>query len=514
MKNIRKTLPVVIAIITFSILGCSDLEEQLNDSLTLKQVEESTAGETVDVSSLLIEVYNSLNDIHGAGQEVISAHTGDLFIAPTRGGDWDDNGAWRALHQHTWDPDHATLRNWYNRLSSGLFSAIDILQFNPNTQQEAEARFVRAFYVFWLCDGWGQVPIREPGAPLSDLPAVMSSSEAINFVITELEAIVGNLPADADPWMATKDAAYALLARAYLNKAVFESEDRQTFSFDGGDMDKVISNCDAIIGPGNFALEAEYFHNFTSDNGENSSEVIFCSNNIEAVQSNNMRGSWMSGLHYNQTPSGWNGFTTLADFYNTFEDGDQRKGGDFEPLTSTSGLTAGFLVGQQYNKDGVALEDRQGNPLAFTPESPIMVSGPTLEISGYRVIKYIPDMSTAASEETPGNDFVFLRYADVLLCKAEALMRKGDNDGAREIVNELRTTRGASTLTSIDEATFLAERARELFQEGWRRTDLIRFGKFLDAWSEKTASDPTYILYPFPSAQIVANPSLVQNPGY
>jgi hypothetical protein len=356
--------------------------------------------------------------------------------------------------------------------------------------------------------------MREPGAPLSDLPTVMSSSEAINFVISELEAIVGNLPADADPWLATKDAAYALLARAYLNKAVFLSEDRQTFTFDAADMSKVITNCDAIINPGNFELEAEYFNNFTSDNGENSSELIFCSNNIEAVQSNNIRGTWMGGLHYNQTPSGWNGFTTLADFYNTFEDGDQRKGGDFEPLTSTTGLTAGFLVGQQYDKDGKALEDRQGNPLAFTPESPIMVSGPTLEISGYRVMKYIPDVTTAASEETPGNDFPFLRYGDVLLCKAEALMRAGDNSGALTIVNELRAVRKAPALTAITEADMLAERARELYNEGWRRTDLIRFGKFLNAWSEKSASDPTYLLYPFPSAQIVANPSLVQNPGY
>jgi hypothetical protein len=83
----------------------------------------------------------------------------DELLAPTRGGDWDDNGAWRALFQHTWDADHANLRDYFNRLNSGLFSATDILQFNPNPQQEAEARFVRAFYVFWICDGWGQVPM-------------------------------------------------------------------------------------------------------------------------------------------------------------------------------------------------------------------------------------------------------------------------------------------------------------------------------------------------------------------
>ena len=94
-------------------------------------------------------------------------------------------------------------------------------------------------------------------------------------------------------------------------------------------------------------------------------------------------------------------------------------------------------------------------------------------------------------------------------------MRKGDNAGALAIVNELRTVRGATALASIDETSLLAERGRELYVEGWRRNDLVRFGKFLEPWSEKpTTDDPKYLLFPFPSAQIVANPSLKQNPGY
>ena len=511
MKNIKTKIPAVIAFITFIFVGCSDLDEKLEDRLTLKQVEEATAGETPDVSSLLTEAYNSLLNFHGSGADIIAEHVSDALIAPTRGGDWDDNGAWRALHQHTWDADHAGLRNFFNNLSSGLFSAIDLLQFNPNPQQEAEARFLRAFYVFWICDGWGQVPMREPGAPLADIPSVMSSSEAIAFVISELEAIIDNLPANDDPWVATKAAANALLAKAYLNKAVFESEDRLTFTFSTEDMTAVISNCDAIISSGNFELEAAYFDNFTSDNGENSSELIFCTNNRAGVQSNSMRGFWMSALHYNQTPSGWNGFTTLADFYNSFDDNDTRRGAELPTLKAQTGLKAGLLLGQQYNAADEALLDRQGNALSFTLESPIIVSGALLEVSGVRVMKWIPDMT---NEDTPGNDFSFLRYADVLLMKAEALMRNGDNSGALTIVNDLRAVRGADDMASINEQSLLAERGRELYQEGWRRNDLIRYGKFLEPWSQKPVSDPTYLLFPFPSAQIVANPSLQQNPGY
>lgn len=510
MKNIKSNIPVTIAFILFAFVGC-DLDEKLQDRLTLTQVEAATAGETPDVSALLTEAYNSLLNFYGSGSDIITEHVSDLLIAPTRGGDWDDNGAWRALHQHTWDADHTNLRNRFNTLASGLFSATDLLQFNPTPQQEAEARFLRAFYVFWLCDEWGQVPMREPGAPLADIPSVMSSSEAINFVISELNAIIGNLPATSVPWRANKSAANALLAKAYLNKAVFESEDRLTFTFNAQDMNAVITNCDAIINSGKYSLMPTYFQNFTSDNGENSTELIFSTNNIAGVQSNTMRGFWMSALHYNQTPSGWNGFTTLADFYNSFDATDTRRSYELPTLKAQTGLLAGLLYGQQYNAAGQPLKDRQGNPLFFTLESPIIVSGPALEVSGVRVMKWIPDMT---NEDTPGNDFSFFRFSDILLMKAEALLRNGDSNGALTIVNGLRAVRGANPMTSLTLDSLLAERARELYMEGWRRNDLIRFGKFLNAWSEKPASDPTYLLFPIPSTQIVANPNLTQNPGY
>ena len=512
MKNIKTKIPAAIAIIIFVIAGCSELDENLQDRLTLKQVEDMNAGNTPDVTALLTESYKTLLNVHSSANSPVAEHVSDELIAPTRGGDWDDNGAWRALHLHTWDADHSTLASYFNNLASGLFSATDLLQFSPNPQQEAEARYIRAFYVFMICDGWGQVPMREPGAPLADIPTVMSSSEAIDFVISELKAIMPNLPDFVHPWVANKAAANALLAKAYLNKAVFESADRKTFTFPAEDMTSVITYSDAIINSGKFDLEANYFENFTYDNGTNSTELIFCCNNIAGIQSNSMRAFWMSGLHYNQTPSGWNGFTTLADFYNSFDATDTRRGMELPDLKATYGLRAGLLYGQQYNKDGVALKDRQGNPLFFTLESPIIVSGAALEVSGVRIMKFIPP---ATNEDVPGNKFPFFRYADVLLMKAEALMRTSNNAGALDIVNQLRTVRGAPPLATIDETSLLAERGRELYDEGWRRQDLVRFGKFLLPFGGKpTTDDPIYLLFPFPSAQIVANPSLKQNPGY
>jgi hypothetical protein len=176
-----------------------------------------------------------------------------------------------------------------------------------------------------------------------------------------------------------------------------------------------------------------------------------------------------------------------------------------------SGLKVGFLVGQQYDENGIALDDRRGNKLAFKPEVQLKETGNDLEITGIRVMKYPPDYTGG---EQADNDYVIFRYADVLLMKAEALLRTNQEAEARTIVNELRAARGASALTTLDEQTLLDERGRELYWEGWRRQDLIRFGKYLTPWQEKPTDDPKYLLFPIPTEQLAVNPNLEQNPGY
>ncbi|WP_346856296.1 RagB/SusD family nutrient uptake outer membrane protein [uncultured Draconibacterium sp.] len=503
MKNILKFLAVFIAITGLGITGCTDLDETLEDRLTKDQV---TAA---NVSDLLAELYKTLSGIDGSGADKVFEHTTDILMAPTRGGDWDDNGAWRALHQHKWDPEHSGIGNRYQAYTSGLFSAIDLLQYDANSQQQAEARFIRALYVFWIADGWGQVPMRDPGSALSEDPYVMSGGEAVDFIISELESIMSNLPETSDHWVATQSAAHALLAKAYINKDVFSS-DRQSFTISSENMTSVIANCDAIINTGDYALESDFYMNFSADN-EGSKEIIFSSRNTRGIQSGGVQGRYYSTLHYNQKPSGWNGFTTLADFYDSFEEGDIRRHGEVAAVKAASGIEAGLLYGQQYDENGTALEDRAGHPLFFTKESPIISGGATLETSGIRIMKYTPDYGNV---DSPENDLVLLRYADVLLMKAEALLRNGDSASALTIVNQLRSIRNASELSSLSLDILLEERGRELYDENWRRNDLIRYGKYLEAWAEKPASDSKYLLFPFSSSQIASNPNLVQNPGY
>ena len=98
--------------------------------------------------------------------------------------------------------------------------------------------------------------------------------------------------------------------------------------------------------------------------------------------------------------------------------------------------------------------------------------------------------------------------------QAEAHMRMGQNAEALDIVNQVRASRGAGALSSLDETGLLAERGRELYWEGHRRTDLLRFGRFLDAWEEKPASGEERLLFPIPAISLAGNPNLVQNPGY
>jgi len=222
-------------------------------------------------------------------------------------------------------------------------------------------------------------------------------------------------------------------------------------------------------------------------------------------------------MHYNQTPSSWNGFTTLADFYKSFEATDERIGGDYPGLTDRNGLQTGFLVGQQYGHGHVALKQRGGQPLVFTPDVNLNYS---TEAQGIRVIKYFPQPAADGSvnDDFATNTYVILRFADVVLMKAEAILRGGTDpmgQTAAGIVNGLRTTRGASTLGTVDLTSLLAERGRELYYEGWRRNDLIRFGKFNDPVDQRPLKSAlTRTVYPIPQRAVDSNPNLKQNAGY
>ncbi|HLA52390.1 MAG TPA: RagB/SusD family nutrient uptake outer membrane protein, partial [Flavitalea sp.] len=161
---------------------------------------------------------------------------------------------------------------------------------------------------------------------------------------------------------------------------------------------------------------------------------------------------------------------------------------------------------------------------AFTPDVKLIETDKNrIEVAGIRVIKYPPDYA-AYSGGNQKNQLQIFRYADVLLMIAEAKARSGDDAGALTMVNDLRTARGAAPMASLtlvnesnvnDPNTLLSERGREMYWESWRRQDLIRFGVYLKAWGLKEADpDSRNLLYPIAPDELLANPNLVQNPGY
>jgi hypothetical protein len=481
--------------------SCTDLEVEETDSVFTPITGNTFEGNAIN---LLATAYNDLNTFTDqAGIYSLYEHTSDEMIPPTRGTDWSDNGVWRTLHAHTWDATHSYINNSWNLLNGRVFRCNQVLASNnpaPTAEQAAEAKFLRAFYMFHVMDLWGKAPFREVSEGVDVSPRVLSRSEAFDFIEKDLNEALPDLPVigpGGDPSKASKAAANTLMARLYLNKAVYKSTNPAgPYTFDNADMAKVIQHCDAVAADG-YSLDPDYFHNFKATA---TNEVIFTNNNNGGNPENRIRMT----LHYDNKPDGWNGFTTLADFYAKFEDGDQRKGKDgLKDGTEFQGVGYGFLVGQQFDDSNrVVINKRNGMPLAFTPDVPL--TGATSE-QGIRVMKY------HAGEY---GKYIFFRMGDVITMKAEAQLRSGDAGAALTTVNDLRQTRSATPLGALDLPTMLDERGRELYWEGVRRTDQIRFGTWTNTWSFKTNTDPIRVLYPIPKQALDSNPNLRQNDGY
>lgn len=547
----------LFGLVLVTAVGCSKLDEQLNSTLTNTQT--ANALGSAGVGLLLQAAYSDIGGPFTAQDLIFSLqeNTTDESLVPTRGGDWDDNGVWRVVHSHGWDANHSQVLNVYNALNKINFDATNVLAFSPSAQQAAEARFIRALSLYQLLDLYGQFPVRNPGDNLLNAPKVYAGAAGADFIISELTAIIPSLPATSAADKANQTSGNVLLMKCYLNKGAWANRKAPTFA--DADMQQVISIGNKIIASGTYSLATEYFSNFDVDNGS-SKENIFTYVNTTGVNANNsgVQGTWHRTLHYNSyTPNnpnaGWNGFSTISDFYNSFgavtpmvgvtkfkagdisgkyadTAADSRIGGRYyAKSTPQSGIKPGFLIGQQYNEDGVASKDRKGAPLAYDPTiaNDMKETGTNLEVTGIRVVKYTPDFSNGASSYggPSGNDIVIFRYADVLLMVAEAKMRAATTDvpGALALINQLRTARKAATVTSmplvntadpVDPKTLLAERGREFYWEAQRRTDLIRFGVFLKPWQYKPTDDEKYLVFPIPSQSLAANPNLKQNPGY
>jgi len=341
--------------------SCTDLDEELFDTVT----EENFFKTDEEFSSALGAAYRSLSNYGGNGgiyslQEV----TSDEVVVPTRGQDWNDGGHWRRLHTHDYNLEDPIINGGWSDLFSGVnacnrlifqFSGLDIDE-KEKLAVVDELRTLRALLYFWLLDTYGNVPIVTDFDVDPDFqPPNASRADVYAFVESELLETIngGNLNTAVDQstyGRATQWVAHMILANLYLNAEVYTGTPQ---------WEQAAEQANEVINSGQFSLAGNYFDNFDAENS-GSPEFIMAIPYDEVFYQGFILP--MMTLHYasqatfNLTAQPWNGFCTLEEFYNSYEDEDRRKGAP-NSEEGPSGIRGNFLVGPQFSSGGERLTD-------------------------------------------------------------------------------------------------------------------------------------------------------------
>ena len=366
----------------------------------------------------------------------------------------------------------------------------------------AEARFMRSLSYWHALDLFGSVPfVTEKDQVGSFLPEQISKADLFTYIETELKDIESKLldPRTNEYGRVDKASAWMVLSKLYLNAEVYIGTPKYT---------ECVSYCNNIIGEG-YSLETSYANLFLADNHTATNEIIFAipfdGNNTRTWGGttfiiNAQVGSGMVAADYGIS-GGWWGLRARQEFVNNFAD-----------HTGATDVRAMF-----WTTHGLSIDD----PFGF-------------ESGGYKITKWknVTSGGQAGVDGThPDTDFPMFRLADVYLMYAEAVLRGGTGGTTGEALSyaNIILTRaygdasGNITGGELTLSFILAERARELYWEGHRRTDLIRFDKFAGSnyiWQWKggvqdgVATDMKYNLFPIPSSEMNSNPNLIQNNGY
>ncbi|WP_210519703.1 RagB/SusD family nutrient uptake outer membrane protein [Hymenobacter terricola] len=489
-----------------------------------------------DYNASVGAIYSNLSSQFAVPYWRMQTMATDEAILPARDGNFDDGGQYRQLHYHTWTPDHPnvlTIWQWaYGGITTcnRLLNVTNTFGFAPAEKEAhlAEIRAMRALYYFFLLDLYGNVPI-VTDYPTAPQPATQPRTKVYEFIESELKSLTPKLPGkSANPATTTqqygrptKGMVYALLAKLYLNAEVYGTPARYS---------DVVRMADSVQANTNYALDTRYRDIFLPSNGPQIRETIFAIPYDQQIPGNQF--TRFGFFYYSVQAYGFNvglsiAMSTTPEFYARFN-----LPGDFRTTT--------WLAGPQFVPDGNGgftttpiyypgtTNQIVINPvLTLVPPKPMDV-GNTLatQSEGVRSLKYYPDPAIIQATRLNGNDVPVLRLADVLLMKAEAILRgasattaNGELQTPLVLVNKVRARAGAQLATSIDLNGLLDERARELSWEAWRRNDLIRFNQFETEYPLpndvlKMDKSLTRRLYPVPTVERQLNSNLVQNPGY
>lgn len=416
----------------------------------------------------------------------------------------DAEGTISNLYFNTWLPSDGIPTALFGRLMASMVIINEYIRATGSSNDaeivryRAEARFLRALGYYYGMNLYGNIPIlTEADKPGAFLPKQNTRAEIFEFVESELLDIRETL---GDPRFeygrADKAACAMLLAKLYLNAEVFlgpEGTGGRNFYND------VITELNRVFAAG-YSLAPKYLNNFLADN-DTSPELIFTFNN-DGAKSQAYDGVWVM-IRGNSGNGGWNGLRTRSAFVSLFDE----NAADYR----------GYFAKEPQNQKREITE-------------------PNNSTHGYGVYKFrnVKSDGTIPANDVTGfvdTDYPLFRLADAYLMYAEAVLRGATNGSAGDAlayVNALRNRSGDTPIGNITSGELtldfiLDERGRELYWEGHRRTDLIRFGKFTGSayiwdWKGGTRegqSIPEHLkIFPIPAADLATNPTLVQNPGY
>ncbi len=423
------------------------------------------------------------------------------------------------LNFMTWNANNVMLRGLYTRSLYQITvaneflreSTDDLLNQRGITGSDAdqvrvfraEARFLRAYQYWVLMDLFGNPPFITEENPISNIPPQQTNREALfAYVESELLAIENELaePLQTEHGRADRVAAWILLARLYLNAEVYLGQGN-------GRYDDAVTFSERVINSG-YSLKNNYRELFLADNNLQRDEIIL-SINYDAIRSQNFGGTTflinssisgaMDPTSFGVPNGGWGGNRSRASLPARFSD-----------ISGNTDRRA-FFFGNDRNINDVS----------------VFAQG--LAVTKFRNV----DRSGAVAPSNDGAqssvDFPLFRLADAYLMYAEAVLRggAGGNMGtALTYVNRLRERaygNSSGNVSSISLDFILNERAREFYWEAYRRTDLIRFGRYTSAdylWPYKggspggTSVADYRTIFPLPASDVIANPNLTQNSGY
>lgn len=501
---------IAILIISFlGLVGCTDLSETVYSDIPMNNFFKNE-------QELLMNAGRAYTKLQPYPEEqrlwsLVTVSSDECVIPAREDGEWWDNGRWDELHGQKISATNKINRQAWEFVFEGITACNEVLyeteqsslEFDGKFKIIAEIRILRALFYYWGMDAWGNIPFTVDFTD-KNLPVQKKRAFIFDFIEREIKSNINYLddyPMPKNYGRVTKSAAYTLLSKLYLNAKEWIGTERWK---DAENM------CDSVIAQNQFQIENNYFDNFKINN-ENSRENIFVIvyNSILTTENfywYDLTLNVMSRYTYNINDSPWDGFMTTPDFFKSYDNRDARRDS--------------WLYGQQYDVNGRKLYELSSADtlwFAYNPDFPEAKYKKRHKWDGARCCKYEYQTDGLQYDVVDmENDFVLFRYADVVLMKAEAMMRQGQVAGAVELpdLRKIRTRAGLEpyTAASLTLDELLAERGREFAWEGHRRQDLIRFGKWGAKWWAKPFSQNPQKLFPVPQTAIDANPNLHQNP--